>query len=89
MVTLKFMDLIIVGGDCADLTAALYAARAEHKLLVFTGELQDSGGLLTKTSVVKNFPGHLQMQGPDLMETLEKTSQECRCHSDTKKSDTS
>lgn len=63
--------LIIIGGGCAGLSAAVYAARADIKPLVFTGS-EDKGGLLMKTSIVENYPGyHDGILGFDLMINME------------------
>lgn len=48
-------NVVIVGSGCAGWTAAIYAARANLRPLLVTG--QQPGGLLTTTSVVENFPG--------------------------------
>jgi thioredoxin reductase (NADPH) len=53
----KLNSVIIIGGGCAGLTAAIYCGRAELKPLVFAGIEEDKGGLLMKTSVVENYPG--------------------------------
>jgi len=59
-------DLIIIGGACAGLTAAVYAARANLKPLVIEGF--EAGGQLMITSDVENFPGFPEgVMGPDLM----------------------
>jgi thioredoxin reductase (NADPH) len=59
-------DLIIIGGACAGLTAAVYAARANLKPLVIEGF--EAGGQLMITSDVENFPGFPEgVLGPDLM----------------------
>ncbi|MDQ4126513.1 MAG: FAD-dependent oxidoreductase, partial [Actinomycetota bacterium] len=49
-------DLVIVGSGPAGYTAALYAARANLKTLVFQGF--ESGGQLMLTSDVENYPGY-------------------------------
>ena len=49
-------DVIIVGSGPAGYTAAVYAARADLKPLVFESEI-DAGGALMTTTDVENFPG--------------------------------
>lgn len=65
-------NVIIIGGGCAGLTAAIYCGRAELKPLLFAGNLEDKGGLLMKTSVVENFPSWSDgILGYDLMKNME------------------
>lgn len=65
-------NLIIIGAGCAGLTCALYAARSELMPLLFSGSLENKGGLLTKTSIVENFPGFPNgIIGFDLIQNME------------------
>lgn len=64
--------VVIIGGGCAGLTAAIYCARAELKPLLFAGSFEDKGGLLTKTSIVENYPGFPDgIMGFDLIVNME------------------
>ena len=63
-------DVIIIGSGPSGYTAAIYAARADLKPLVFEGALE-SGGALMNTTDVENFPGFPEgIMGPDLMANL-------------------
>ena len=71
MSTPKHSRLIILGSGPAGYTAAVYAARANLKPTLITG-LQQGGQLMTTTDV-DNWPGDIEgLQGPALMERMQK-----------------
>lgn len=71
MSDIQHHQLIILGSGPAGYTAAVYAARANLKPVLITGMQQ--GGQLMTTTDVDNWPGDIEgLQGPALMERMQK-----------------
>lgn len=66
----EWYDVAIIGGGPAGLTAAIYAAQARLKTILF--EKNAIGGLMTTTDIIRNYPGFPEgITGRELSQRLE------------------
>lgn len=64
----KQYDIIIIGAGPGGLTAALYAARANLSVLILDRGIY--GGQMNNTGAIDNYPGFMEIQGPELSEKM-------------------
>lgn len=72
--TIEKVECLIIGSGPAGYTAAIYAARADLKPVMYTG--MQMGGQLTTTTEVDNFPGYPEgTDGTMMMEDFKKQAE--------------
>ena len=64
----KEYDVVIIGAGPGGMTAALYASRANLKVLML--DRGAYGGQMNNTAAVENYPGFKSILGPDLAEEM-------------------
>ena len=62
------LDLIIIGGGPAGLTAGLYAARADMKVVLL--DSKDVGGEILNTELIEDYPGFESVTGAELAKKM-------------------
>lgn len=72
------LDIMIIGGGPAGMTAGLYAARMGLKAVAY--ERLMVGGQASTTNIIENYPGHAQgIGGPELMMEFQQQAESAGC----------
>lgn len=61
-------DIIIIGCGPAGMTAAIYAARANKKVLII--EKESIGGQMASSPLIENYPGYASISGSELANNM-------------------
>ena len=69
-------DLVVIGAGPAGMTAAIYAQRANLKVIIIEKYLV--GGKMTKTAEIENYPGFDFILGTDLSDKMEQQVQKLK-----------
>ncbi len=69
----KTIPVAILGGGVGAMTSAVYLERAGIDALIIEGP--SPGGLITQSHAVQNWPGEIEISGPDLAEKIRKQAQ--------------
>lgn len=72
---IKELDLIIIGGGPAGLTAAIYAGRAKLDTLLLENMIL--GGQVRNSYTIENYPGFKNIEGGKLADLIQEQAAEC------------
>jgi len=61
---MKEYNTVIIGSGVAGMTAAIYLARANISVCILEKDVP--GGQITRTSIIDNYPGFINIEGPEL-----------------------
>lgn len=67
-------DIIIIGAGPAGITAAIYALRANQKVIII--EKETIGGKVSSSPLIENYPGIFAITGTELSDLLQKQVEE-------------
>lgn len=70
---IKQLDLIIIGGGPAGLTAAMYAGRSKLNMLLLENEIV--GGQVRNSYSIENYPGFKSINGGDLADIFQEQAE--------------
>lgn len=70
---IKNIDLVVIGGGPAGLTAAIYAARARMDMIVLENAF--TGGQVRNSYVIENYPGFKDIKGSDLADKIQEQAE--------------
>ncbi|MBS0648284.1 MAG: FAD-dependent oxidoreductase [Verrucomicrobia bacterium] len=71
----KEYPVAILGSGIAALTAAVQISQAGFEPLIITGP--SPGGIIVKSHSIHNWPGEIEISGPDLIDKLQKQAEAC------------
>ncbi|MCM8711679.1 thioredoxin-disulfide reductase [Clostridium sp. SYSU_GA19001] len=71
---IKDLDLLIIGGGPAGLTAAIYASRAKMNMILLENQLL--GGQVRNSDTIENYPGFKKITGSGLADIMTEQAKE-------------
>ena len=71
---IKNLDLVILGGGPAGLTAAIYASRAKLNMILLENAFL--GGQVRNSFTIENYPGFKTIEGAELADRMQEQAEE-------------